>query len=52
MRSIEGKLPEEVAKTTEPKLVAGSEGYKVSSFRELVEFVAKTAHLNKRQALI
>jgi hypothetical protein len=47
MRSIEGKLPEEIAKTIDPKLVAGSEGYEVLSFRALVELVAKTAYLNK-----
>lgn len=47
MRSIEGKLPDEINKTVEPKLVAASEGYGVSSFRTLVEFVAKTAYLNK-----
>lgn len=47
MRSIEGKLPEEIAKKIDPKLVAGSEGYDVQSFRSLVELVAKTAYLNK-----
>ena len=47
MRSIEGKLPKEITKTTDPKLVAGSEGYQVSSFRALVELVAKTAYMNK-----
>ncbi len=47
MRTIEGKLPEEISKTIDPKLVAGSEGYEVPSFRALVELVAKTAYLNK-----
>ena len=47
MRSIEGKLPEEITKKIEHKLITSSEGYKVTSFRELVEIVAKTAYLNK-----
>jgi len=47
MRSIEGKLPDEISKTVDPKLVAASEGYEVLSFRTLVELVAKTAYLNK-----
>ena len=47
MRSIEGKLPEEIGKTVDPKLVAASEGYEVLSFRTLVELVAKTAYMNK-----
>ncbi len=51
MRSIEGKLPEEISKTIDPKLVAASEGYEVLSFRALVELVAKTAYLNKDHLL-
>jgi hypothetical protein len=47
MRSIEGKLPDEINRTIDPRLVAASEGYEVSSFRMLVELVAKTAYLNK-----
>ena len=47
MRSIDGKLPEEISKILGPNLVAASEGHEVLSFRTLVELVAKTAYLNK-----
>jgi hypothetical protein len=48
MRHIEQpKLTESLLKNIGPKNIAGSEGYKVKTFRELVENVAKLAYLNK-----
>lgn len=48
MRHIEQpKLTEHLKKVINPKNVAGSEAFKVNTFRELVENVAKLAYLNK-----
>ncbi len=48
MRHIEQpKLTETLKEVINPKNVAGSEAYKVNTFRELVEHVAKLAYLNK-----
>lgn len=48
MRHIEQpKLTEELESKLNPKNIAGSEAYAVSTFRELVENVAKLAYLNK-----
>ena len=51
MRAIDSKLPEEISKVIEPNSMSGSDGYEVSSFRSLVELVAKTAYLNKDSLL-
>jgi hypothetical protein len=52
MRHIEQpKLTETLKEVINPKNVAGSDAYKVDTFRELVEHVAKLAYLNKDHML-
>lgn len=52
MRHIEQpKLTETLKEVINPKNVAGSDAYKVNTFRELVEHVAKLAYLNKDHML-
>ena len=48
MRVIEQpKLTDKLKSAIDPKNIAGSPAYKVSTFRELVENVAKLSYLNK-----
>tara|TARA_R110002020_G_scaffold75065_6_gene191430 strand:- start:8568 stop:9686 length:1119 start_codon:yes stop_codon:yes gene_type:complete len=47
MRQIYGNLTKELRKHTSPKEVGKHSGYKVTTFRKLVEQVAKLAYLNK-----
>ncbi|WP_426791827.1 FRG domain-containing protein [Sphingobacterium sp. WOUb80] len=47
MRRIHGKLPPELLEHTTPKTVGKDSGFKISSFRELVEQIAKLSYLNK-----
>ena len=47
MRSIEGRLPAEIAAVVEPRSVGKHDGYEVTTFRRLVELVAATAYFNK-----
>lgn len=47
MRNITGKLTPELLKHTTPKTVGKDEGYKVSTFRQLVEQIANLSYLNK-----
>lgn len=47
MRQIFGKLTSELYKHTTPKTVGKDSGYRVKTFRELVEQVAKLSHRNK-----
>lgn len=47
MRQILGKLTLELARHTSPKTVASDPGFKVTSFRQLVEQVAQLSYLNK-----
>jgi FRG domain len=47
MRQIFGKLTKELSKHTTPKTVGIDEGFAISSFRHLVEQVAKLSYLNK-----
>lgn len=52
MRNIDQpKITKELKKVIDPKNVAGSKAYKVETFRELVENVAKLAYLNKDHLL-
>lgn len=47
MRQIHGNLTKELRKHTSPKEVGKDLGYSVTTFRKLVEQVAKLAYLNK-----
>lgn len=47
MRQIYGTLTEEIKRHTSTKDVAADSGYPVSTYRELVEQVAKLSYLNK-----
>ena len=47
MRSIVGKLTPEILKHTTPKTVGIDSGFPISTFRQLVEQVAKLSFLNK-----
>lgn len=47
MRRIYGKLTQELSKHTTPKTVGIDNGYPVSTFRDLVEQIAKLSFLNK-----
>jgi len=47
MRNISGKLTIELSKHTTPKMVGVDKGFKIETFRELVEQVAKLSFLNK-----
>lgn len=47
MRNITGKLTPELLKHTNPKSVGKDDGFKISTFRELVEQVANLSYLNK-----
>lgn len=51
MRSIEGALTEEIKKQNGERKVAAAEAYRVDSYRELVEHVAKLAYMNKDNLL-
>lgn len=47
MRQIYGQLTAELKNHTTPKTVGKDPGYRINSFRELVEQVAKLSYLNK-----
>ena len=51
MRSIEGKLTPVLEKALKDKTVAGGLAFPVRSFRELVEYAAQLAYLNKDHLL-
>lgn len=51
MRKIHGALTKELSLHTTIKTVASDPGYKINSFRELVEHVANLAHKNKDHLL-
>ena len=47
MRKIYGKLTKELVVHTTPKTVGNDNGFKVATFRDLVEQIAKLSFLNK-----
>lgn len=51
MRQIFGRLTKELYKHTTPKTVGKDPAYRINSFRELVEQIAKLSHKNKDSLL-
>ena len=51
MRGIEGKITKSLATVVDEKDVASGDGYPVDTYRELVEFCAALAYLNKDHLL-
>ena len=47
MRTIRGKLTKELLKHTSPKTVGVDNGFRINTFRELVEQIAQLSYLNK-----
>lgn len=47
MRKIYGKLTDELSRHTTPKTVGNDKGFPVSTYRDLVEQIAKLSFLNK-----